>query len=173
MAGVCQELAAKIKSHLRWSPASMGRNSTPPWARRAGEKKTLILAPAGTPLTKSSLGSLARSGDARLMANMGGNTMRLLHVILAALSVALVANDAQADTLFGSYSAPDVFIGQLFFTDPNLNSGFNFSIQHFEFESVPHAVPIPNVGAGLPALVLAGGLLGWWRRRRQSRMNLA
>ena len=34
----------------------------------------------------------------------GATTMRLLHVVLAALTVALVASDAQADTLAGSYS---------------------------------------------------------------------
>jgi hypothetical protein len=46
--------------------------------------------------------SLARDpSDARLRANMEG-TMRLLHVILAAFSFALVASDAQADTLTGS-----------------------------------------------------------------------
>ena len=35
--------------------------------------------------------------------------MRLLHVILAAFSFALVASDAQADTLTGSYSGGFVF----------------------------------------------------------------
>src|SRR5262249_42862254 len=54
----------------------------------------------------------------------------------------------------------------LIFEKPVGNVGDTITVNFTVGERIS-PVPVPNVGAGLPGLVLAFGVFSWWRRRQR------
>jgi outer membrane lipase/esterase len=80
------------------------------------------------------------------------------------------ANTTTPSTQYAYLRAADAEQTSFFSDDQHFSEAGQALLAAYDFSLInAAAVPGPVAGAGLPGLILAsGGLLGWWRRRRQS-----